>query len=207
MLYLYDDAICDDLRESFNEGVVGQPVVSVVSPENITSIAAQVQDDLIHFPLVAVEREKETPIDARLTNFTRSHKGVATVFDSKTNMLYFEKSIPIKLSYNLIVMSTNTADIDEILRELIFKYTQQYFLSIKVPYESKRRIRFGIYMNQDQNIEWYSTSSNYLKEGTLHSAGIHLDIDGAVLLTYTPVHLRRIKHEIVSVAKTDATKI
>lgn len=207
MLYLYDDAICDDLRESFNEGVVGQPVVSVVSPENITSIAAQVQDDLIHFPLVAVEREKETPIDARLTNFTRSHKGVATVFDSKTNMLYFEKSIPIKLSYNLIVMSTNTADIDEILRELIFKYTQQYFLSIKVPYESKRRIRFGIYMNQDQNIEWYSTSSNYLKEGTLHSAGIHLDIDGAVLLTYTPVHLRRIKHEVVPVAKTDATKI
>lgn len=207
MLYLYDDAICDDLRESFNEGVVGQPVVSVVSPENITSIAAQVQDDLIHFPLVAVEREKETPIDARLTNFTRSHKGVATVFDSKTNMLYFEKSIPIKLSYNLIVMSTNTADIDEILRELIFKYTQQYFLSIKVPYESKRRIRFGVYMNQDQNIEWYSTASNYLKEGTLHSAGIHLDIDGAVLLTYTPVHLRRIKHEIVPVAKTDATKI
>lgn len=207
MLYLYDDAICDDLRESFNEGVVGQPVVSVVSPENITSIAAQVQDDLIHFPLVAVEREKETPIDARLTNFTRSHKGVATVFDSKTNMMYFEKSIPIKLSYNLIVMSTNTADIDEILRELIFKYTQQYFLSIKVPYESKRRIRFGIYMNQDQNIEWYSTSSNYLKEGTLHSAGIHLDIDGAVLLTYTPVHLRRIKHEVVPVAKTDATKI
>lgn len=207
MLYLYDDAICDDLRESFNEGVVGQPVVSVVSPENITSIAAQVQDDVIHFPLVAVEREKETPIDARLTNFTRSHKGVATVFDSKTNMLYFEKSIPIKLSYNLIVMSTNTADIDEILRELIFKYTQQYFLSIKVPYESKRRIRFGIYMNQDQNIEWYSTSSNYLKEGTLHSAGIHLDIDGAVLLTYTPVHLRRIKHEVVPVAKTDATKI
>ena len=207
MLYLYDDAICDDLRESFNEGVVGQPVVSVVSPENITSIAAQVQDDVIHFPLVAVEREKETPIDARLTNFTRSHKGVATVFDSKTNMLYFEKSIPIKLSYNLIVMSTNTADIDEILRELIFKYTQQYFLSIKVPYESKRRIRFGIYMNPDQNIEWYSTSSNYLKEGTLHSAGIHLDIDGAVLLTYTPVHLRRIKHEIVPVAKTDATKI
>lgn len=207
MLYLYDDAICDDLRESFNEGVVGQPVVSVVSPENITSIAAQVQDDVIHFPLVAVEREKETPIDARLTNFTRSHKGVATVFDNKTNMLYFEKSIPIKLSYNLIVMSTNTADIDEILRELIFKYTQQYFLSIKVPYESKRRIRFGIYMNQDQNIEWYSTSSNYLKEGTLHSAGIHLDIDGAVLLTYTPVHLRRIKHEVVPVAKTDATKI
>lgn len=207
MLYLYDDAICDDLRESFNEGVVGQPVVSVVSPENITSIAAQVQDDVIHFPLVAVEREKETPIDARLTNFTRSHKGVATVFDSKTNMLYFEKSIPIKLSYNLIVMSTNTADIDEILRELIFKYTQQYFLSIKVPYESKRRIRFGIYMNQDQNIEWYSTSSNYLKEGTLHSAGIHLDIDGAVLLTYTPVHLRRIKHEVVPVAKTDVTKI
>ena len=196
MLWCYDNAIVDDLKQSFNTTLEDNPVVSVVPPEDVVSIAAQLQDDKIRFPIIAVAREKTIPIDNTLTNFTRLHSGVATVFDKDKNELYYEKSTPIKLEYNLVCMSTNTADVDELIRELIFKYTQQYFITIDVPYESKRRIRFGVRIDNNADIEWYSTTSEYLNEGKLHSAGVKLYIDGAVLLTYTPVKLRRFSEEV-----------
>ena len=196
MLWMYDSAIVQDLKETFTPNDGGKPVVCVVPPEDILSIAAQVQDDNLQFPVVALSREPNVPVDNELINFTRLHQGVATVVDKETNMLYYEKAIPVKLLYTLVCLGTNTADVDELIREIMFKYTSQYFLSIKVPYESKRRIRFGVRVNPEEEIEWMSTTSNYLKEGKLHSAGIHLYIDGAVLLHYTPQKLRRLSTEI-----------
>ena len=196
ILYLYDNAIVENLRDSFHTTEDGKPVVCVVPPEDIISIAAQVQDDIIRFPLIAVARETNIPIDNELNNFTRRHQGVATTFDNVKNEIYYEKAIPLKLTYNLVCMATNTADVDELLRELLFKYSSQYFLNITVPYESKRKIRFGINVNPNEEIEWYSTTSNYLQEGKLHSAGIHLYVEGAVYLHYTPQKLRRLDYEI-----------
>ena len=63
MLYVYDNAIVDDLNRSFNPIEAGNPVVSVVDPESVISLAAQIQDDKITFPLVAVNRNPDTPID------------------------------------------------------------------------------------------------------------------------------------------------
>lgn len=196
MLYLYDNAIVKDIYKSFNSDNMQNPVVSVVPPEDIISIAAQVQDDKLHFPMVAVARETNIPVDSALSNFTRLHSGVPTTFDAENNIIYHEKSIPIKLTYNLVCMGTNTADVDELIKELMFKYASQYFLTLKIPYESKRHIRFGIRIDPESEIEWYSTSSNYLQEGKLHSAGIKLNVDGAVLLSYTPIKLRRVAHDI-----------
>lgn len=207
MIWLYDNAICEDLRDSFKTDVTDSPVVCVVPPEDVLSIAAQIQNDKIHFPVVAVERDHNTPVDTDLTNFTRMHTGVATVFDKEKNLYYQEKAVPVKLSYTLVVMSTNTADIDEILKELVFKYISQYFLNIKVPYESKRNIRFGIKLDTSQEIQWQTTTSNYLQEGKLHSASVHLLIDGAVLLSYTPVKLRRISGEVALKSGTEEIKL
>lgn len=197
MLYLYDNAIVDDLNSSFNTSDGNEPFVRVVPPEDIISLAAQAKEDKLKFPLIALTREDTVQVDNKLTNFTRMHKGIGTVFDKENNIIYHEKAIPIVLSYNLVCMSPNTADVDEIIRELLFKYTSQYFLTIKVPYESKRKIRFGVRVNPEEEIQTYATTSTYLQEGKLHSAGIHLYIDGAVLLHYTPVKLRRVVHEIV----------
>ena len=196
MIYVYDDAICEDLRNSFAKDSYGNCVVSVVPPDDIISIAAQVQEDKIHYPLIALSRPDNIPIDSSRMNFTRSHTGVATVFDNDTNNIYSEKVMPLKLQYTLICMATNTADIDELIRELIFKYTSQYFITIKIPYESKRKIRCGLRIDPDEEIQWYSTTSKYLEEGKLHSAGITLYIDGAVLVHYTRARLRRLSTEV-----------
>lgn len=206
MIYLYDEAIVNDLMKSFNPNAVKNPVVCVVSPERVIDIAAQLQNDEISFPLVALTRDEDISIDTNLTNFTRMHKGVAAVVDPKTNNLYYEQAIPLKLEYALTVLTTNTADMDELVRELIFKYTRMYFLTITLPYEGQRKVRFGITIDTDSSIERSSGVVEYLESGQLYQSIIHLRCEGCVYVKYTPVHLKRTAYEIVPTVPTTQNK-
>lgn len=190
MIYLYDNALVEDLNKSFNPDV-SNPVVRVISPDQILNLVAQIQEDKIQFPIVAVERFDSISLDSSLANFTRMHTGVAAVFDKKENNFYNEKAIPLNLSYTLTVITTNQIDMDEILRELIFKYVSMYFLSIRIPYESKREISFGVIIDQSEGIQKKSASSEYSETGQLYQSSITLRCEGCVLVHYTPVHLRR----------------
>lgn len=99
------------------------------------------------------------------------------------------------MNYTLAILASNTADMDELCRELIFKYTSMYFLAIDTPYESKRRIRFGIRIDLSDTIDRISSQGEYMRNGQLYQTNVPLVCDGAVLLTYTPAHLRRINYE------------
>lgn len=195
MLYLYDQAICKDLQASFTDEYQ-RSVVRVVSPEEIVNLAAQIRNDDISFPIVAVSRDTDTPVDTARTNFTRMHEGVAAVIDPETNLIYSEKAIPIKLGYHMTVLSTNMVDMDELVKELIHKYTTQYFLSIDLPYEAKRRIRFGIALDHDSAIETSSAHREYVESGKLYQTIIALRCEGCVQLLYTPKKLERTVYEI-----------
>ena len=120
----------------------------------------------------------------------------AVVFDKETNTLYDEKVLPITLSYNITVLCTNTQDMDELTRELVFKYMEQYFLSIQLPYESNRKIRFGLTVDPDQPIETTSRTLQYLTTGKAYQTIIHLKSEGCVLLTYTPRALPRYEQQV-----------
>lgn len=196
MIYLYDRAICDDLIQSFNPDNVVNPVVTVVSKDQSIGVAAQQQDDKITFPMICVVRDDDTSIDNSRMNFSRAHRGVASVLDAETNELYYEKAVPIKLSYKLCIYTTNQADLDELIRELTFKYIDMYFLHIQLPYEADRRVRFGVSIDPDAEISKASGSSDYLEGGTLYEADIQLRCDGAVMVTYTPAKLRRLESQI-----------
>lgn len=195
MIYLYDQAIVKDLQRSFSDAA-GNSVVKVVDPEGIISLAAQIKEDQVSFPLVALSRDPDNSIDVERYNFTYAHKGVQAVMDQKTNNIYYEKVVPIKLSYKATILTTNTADMDEMIRELIFKYTQMYFLSIDLPYECDRKIRFGVEIDPEGSIERTSGSYEYLQSGKLYQSIVSLVCRGAVLVTYTPAKLRRLTHEI-----------
>lgn len=195
MIYLYDNAIVDDLVQSLNPDNTSDLVVTAVNGENFLGIAAQKQSDALKFPLICVKRGEDTNIDNARTNFTRSHVGVPGVFDSKNNNIYYEKVLPINLTYTLCIYATSQADLDELVRELAFKYIQMYFLTVTLPYESKRKVRFGVSLDPDAEITQMSGSSNYLEGGTLYEADIHLRCDGCVLVTYTPSKLRRYEYE------------
>lgn len=186
MLYLYDNAIVDDLKRSFNPDNVPNPVVAIVGPDHIVEIAAQLQDDEITLPIVAIGRDDNIEYDMSQYNFSRVKKGVIAEYDSKENTLYLEKAIPINLKYDMLLVATNQADLDELTKEIIFKYSQQYFLTIHTPYEAKRPIHFGIEIIPDSSIEQQTSSKDYMDKGTLYQAIIHLQCHGAVILSYTP---------------------
>lgn len=191
MLWVYDNAIVEDLRKSFNPKNVPNPAVTVVDPEASISLAAQIQGDKIQFPVVALTRSQTIPIDTSLRNFTKTKMGVPTTFDSDKNLFYDERSMPVNLSYELSVFTTNTADMDEIIRELLFKYSAMYYLTITVPYESKRKLRFGVVADIGEGIQTQSAASSYVNEGRLYASSITLNCEGCVLLHYTSRRLRR----------------
>lgn len=184
MIYLYDQAICDDLNRS-----LGSNSVRIVDPEGAIDIVAQIQNDNIKFPVIVVTRDGNYSIDSSRLNYTLAHTGVPASIDTETNKVYNERSLPINLNYNLTVLATNTADMDELMKELMFKYIHQFFLTIKLPYESDRKLRFGICINSDTQIEQSSGSVEYLQSGTLYQSILPLKCDGCVLLSYTPHQL------------------
>lgn len=189
MLYLFDRSICDDLKNSLTDEI--NKNVFVTDSDNYPGILAQIQNDEITYPLILLHRDDDTPIITSLTNFTRMHKGVPCVFDNKTNNVYYEKAVPIDVNYTLCILSTNVADRDELAREIFYKYISMYFLSIQVPYESDRKIRFGVYIDQDYGIKQESGGGEYLSVGTLYQSTMRLRTEGCVYLTYTPRHLTR----------------
>jgi hypothetical protein len=130
-------------------------------------------------------------INTDLTNFTRYKFGVPASFDDKTNNIYYERALPVNITYTLRVLSTNVADTDELAREIFYKYISMYFLTIRAPYESDRKIRFGVQMDTDHGIKRESGSAEYLASGALYQSTMHLITQGCVLLTYTSRHLER----------------
>lgn len=189
MLYLYDEALSKDLSRCIDSENANSHV-KVIGSEGIVPIIAQMQEDKIQFPLICLFRN-DTPIDTRRTNFTAMKVGVSTVVDPETHMIYNEKVMPIILNYDLTILATNVADLDEITRELIFHYNSMYFVTISnLPYESSRSLRFGVRVNAD-SIKRTSGAVEYIQGGALYQAQMTLECDGAVLLSYTPKHLLR----------------
>ena len=188
MIYLYDRAIVEDMQRTLTT----DSVVKVISPEDAIDVAAQIQNDKIKFPIIVFNRTSDSgAVDESRTNFTAMHRGIATVID-ETNDIYCEKILPIKLGYDVTVITTNTVDMDEIMRELRFKYLEQFFLNITLPYEAKRQIRFGVMQTIGSDIETSSAVADYIQGGKLYQSIMHLTCLGAILVSYTPVKLTRV---------------
>jgi hypothetical protein len=195
MIYLYDNAITQDLIESFNPLHCTNPAVRVVDPESAIGLAAQLHNDDIRFPIVALYRDPNVQIDTSLTNFTRSQIGAWVATDPTSNIAYQELSTPIQLKYAITILTTRVADMDEIVKELYFKYTSMYFLTIELPYECTRKIRFGISIDTSSPIQQSTTPKDYLSGGMLHQTILPIACDGCVLISNRPVKLRRIVTE------------
>ena len=89
----------------------------------------------------------------------------------------------------------------------MFKYLNMYFLTIDLPYEAKRKIRFGIRIDRGGEIQRESGSYEYIQGGKLYQTIIPLVCEGAVMVSYTPAHLRREAHETVAVTRDQAEKL
>ena len=190
MLYLYDRALSDDIRDSINSDNAN-PNVFIADADTYPQILAQIQNDTITYPLILISRDDDMPIITELFNFSRAQFGIPAAFDNKKNIIYNEKALPIDVKYTIRILATNTADVDELSRELFYKYISMYFLTIRLPYESDRKIRFGIQVDLDYGIKRESGNFEYLKSGALYQSTIHLNTNGCVFLSYIGRHLQR----------------
>ena len=197
MLHLYDEAIAQDLEQSFNKEVIGTPIVKVMDSELGFGPIAQACGDIVSLPMILLTRYPDTSVDKSRINFTRMHRGVNAVIDLKTNEIYNEKVIPVELSYDLTILAANTVDRDELARELIFKYTDMYFITFTLPYECNRKVSFGVKLDVDKDISNKSGTSDYFDSGTVYQTVIPLKCEGCVLVSYTSAKLTRTTHEIV----------
>lgn len=191
MLWCYDNAIVKDLKQSLTPDGGMNPIVKVCDQEGVIGLIAQMQEDEISFPIVVLTRKPDTPIDKTRTNFTRMKRGIPVVIDTDNNNVYYEKVIPIELGYDLTVLATNTADMDELVKELLFKYMETFFIKFQLPYESKKMVRFGVSVDGNTEISRKSGYFEYIQGGILYQTIISLKCEGAVLVSYTPQRLRR----------------
>lgn len=198
MLYLYDNAIVEDLQSVLDASKMNANV-RIMEADGIIGLMAQLEEDRITFPLICLARDSDLAFDSSLSNFTRTHVGNATVLDPETNMLYLEKSIPVELKYGLHILTTNTVDMDELVREITFRYMSKYFLTINKPYEGQTKLRFGIAIPPDTVIRRESGSGDYIKEGKLYESIIPLVCQGCVMLEYTPKHMVRLTTEVKAI--------
>lgn len=192
MLWAYDEAIVKDLADCIDPDGGANNTVKMMGETGMMGVMAQLQEDKITFPAIFLQRHSETPLDTTRFNFTRMHKGVPTTYDPEKNNIYLEKAVPIELGYDLHVLTTNTVDMDEMIRELLFRYSSMYYLSFQVPYESKREIRFGMAIRPNTSISRKSGSSDYIEGGRLYESIAEIVCEGAVLLDYTPRHMQGI---------------
>lgn len=190
MIYLYDNALVEDMKRTIDPDGGANPNVVCITIDNYQSTLAQMQEDKIIYPIILLIRDDDIPVKTDLMNFARYKKGVPAAIDPKTNNVYYERALPIDLRYTLQILSTNVADRDEIAREIFFKYESEYYLHIETPYEVKRKVRFGIQVDRSFGIKNDSTSSDYLSEGKIYTSTMELLTDGCVMLHNTPRHLK-----------------
>ena len=76
-----------------------------------------------------------------------------------------------------------------------------YFVTFELPYECKRKVRFGIRIDTDKEISSKSGVIEYLGEGTLYESIIPLKCDGCVLVSYTPAKLQRSMYNVEPVSQ------
>jgi hypothetical protein len=88
------------------------------------------------------------------------------------------------------------ADMDEIVREILFKYSTMYFIDVVLPYEVPRKANFGIQIVPGTEVVYSSTTGQYNKTGKLYQAEIPLVCDGTVLVSYTEQKLKRAVTEL-----------
>lgn len=115
--------------------------------------------------------------------------------------------MPIKLGYSLNIIGTNTVDVDELVKEILFKYSDMYFLTIRLPYEGERKLRFGIEFDRQGSIEKRSGVVEMINEGKLYETAIPLQTRGVRLITYTPKHLKTFDYNITALSPDQFKKL
>lgn len=161
MVYLYDDAIVEDLRTRIND-----ERVTITPYENLINSLAKSEEDEIKLPIISIERTGWSISDARphAMKFT----GDISRIEKNPTKVVNVYAMPIRINYILDVWTKRRLDNDNIMRELIFYYSVNPTLQIKVPYGLEEIRNFNVFFGSDiednSNIPEHKNIGEYVRQ-------------------------------------------
>lgn len=161
-VYMYDDAIIQEMR-----GLVHNDSVYIVPFEESFNLMSRVKDDSVKLPLIHLTRVGWSIIADRESH-PQIFTGAVTSFDQETLKMLRHQTIPIRIDYQLDVITRNRLDNDLLMRELIFYFKTHSSLEVLVPYGLNFRHKFNVFLSPDvddnSDITQFSQQGQYFRQ-------------------------------------------
>jgi len=185
MIHLYDEALSDYFKTSFNDNITITPVA------DYWRVVSMHKEGELQLPAICLSRQAEDK-DAELRSWIIERKGrTDRVQDHK---LITEQALPLGLNYNITLLATTQEDIDELTSEVIFLIINRPSLEVKIPYGSERYTNAQISL--DGEVRNDSAVDTFTSSGILYQAIIPIKILGANIFNIEKRNLRYLKWDI-----------
>lgn len=170
--YIYDEALVEDLRT-----LTKDTRIHIVPPDNLFRLVGRIVEDEIKMPLISLARTGWQLTDSR--PHTVKFDGALAGYNDESNKLKRVQALPINISYQLDVWTKTRLENDNILRELIFYYSTNPTLSVKIGYGLDIDHNFNVFIDND--IEDNSDIVEHKNRGEYFRQTISLYTDDAYL--------------------------
>lgn len=182
MIQLYDEALYDYFKASFEASVAITPV------SEFWRVIAMHKENRLQLPAVCISRSSNT-YDSELKSWVIGRKGRTDRVER--NKLITEQALPLLLNYNLTLLATTRDDIDELTSEVIFLILNKPTVRVKIPYGSERDIKSQISINGE--VQDSSLLDTFSDTGILYQSVIPVKMLGANIFNLEKRNLRYLK--------------
>jgi hypothetical protein len=140
---LYDNAIVENLRE-----ITQDTRINIVPVENVFRTIGKLEgtEDHIQLPIISVTRTGWSLKDAQ---HSRKFEGATLAWDKEKDWVQNIQFMPIQINYLLDVWTRTREENDDIMRELIFYYTNHPTLQVDIPFNAHYTHNFNIFFMSD----------------------------------------------------------
>lgn len=175
----YDDILTIKLRKWLPDG----STLRVLGPSETKRLfemtAEDTKDAPVQLPIITLNRHKDIEILATTKN-PRSYDGLTlSATPDKTLQL---NVIPIKLLYDLVIYTKTEEEIDEYVRNFLFKLINNPVINVHIPYNNAQ-IEHIANIRVLSNVSDTSDISERIFPGQFHSWTIQLEIQDAFLFS------------------------
>ena len=197
MIYLYEDAIIEDLRYQ-----LGDSRISLLPPDTLfRSIADISGNDDVTLPLISLQRLGYSLNEPNHNN-PESLDGFSYQIPQKDGSIKYiqVQRIPITCRWQMDIISRTRLDNDNLVRELLFYYTNNPTLRVMIPYGLNKEHKFSITINQD--IDDNSDIESHINRGEYFRTTIGLECTDANLWKVTSNNPKKLQIEYSVVEPT-----
>lgn len=138
----YDKAITDEFRRLFSDARI-----TILPVEDAIRFVSQLSRDDVVFPLISTTRLGITILTSEI-NQAQKTKG-HLVRRNEDNTTTFAQSIPIRIEYQMDILTLDRNECDQITREIIFWFVQHPTLTAHFEYGLDIDQNFNLFLNED----------------------------------------------------------